>query len=138
MKSVDIRWKQRLQNFASAYAQLKAGVEIARSRALNELEQQGLIQAFEYTHELAWNVMKDFFEFQGNVTIRGSRDATREAFQRALISDGEVWMEMIESRNSSTHTYNMKVAKDIGEKIVNRYQKAFEDFHQLMKSLAQQ
>jgi hypothetical protein len=44
---------------------------------LNELEEQGLIQAFEFTW--AWNVMKDYFEYQGNTTITGSRDATREA-----------------------------------------------------------
>lgn len=135
--SQDIRWKQRFKNFISAYTQLKSGVETARRRELNDLEQQGLIQAFEYTHELAWNVMKDYFEYQGTVTIRGSRDATREAFQKSLIADGDTWMQMIQSRNSSTHTYNKAVAKEIGEKIIHQYQKAFDDFAQTMKDLVE-
>ena len=134
--SPDIRWKQRFNNFSSAYMQLKVGVETARSRDLNDLEKQGLIQAFEYTHELAWNVMKDYFEFQGASQIRGSRDATREAFQKTLITDGDTWMEMIESRNDTSHTYQKKVALEIINKIINRYQAAFEDFHILMNDLA--
>jgi nucleotidyltransferase substrate binding protein (TIGR01987 family) len=73
---------------------------------LSNLESQGLIQAFEFTHELAWNVMRDFFEYQGDTTIKGSCDATREAFSRNLIADGAGWMEMIKSRNASTHTYD--------------------------------
>jgi len=132
----DIRWKQRLNNFSSAFAQFKAGVDIARSRTLNDLEQQGLIQAFEYTHELAWNVMKDYFEYQGTTSIRGSRDATREAFKRDLITDGDTWMEMVKSRNDTSHTYNRNVAVDIVTKITNRYFDAFSQFYALMKELA--
>lgn len=81
----DIRWKQRFENYLKALGQLQKF--IAKGN-LNELEEQGLIQAFEFTHELAWNVMKDYFEYQGNTTITGSRDATREAFQKGLIQDG--------------------------------------------------
>ena len=89
MSSEDIRWKQRLNHYRKALLQLTKGVELSRLRPLSEIEQQGLIQAFEFTHELAWNVMKDFFEYQGNFTIMGSRDATREAFLRNLIVDGD-------------------------------------------------
>lgn len=63
----DIRWKQRLENFKSAYMELKEAVETAESRELNKLEKQGLIQSFEFTHELAWNVLKDYFVHQGNI-----------------------------------------------------------------------
>jgi nucleotidyltransferase substrate binding protein (TIGR01987 family) len=103
----DIRWKQRFGNYLKALGQLQKF--IAKDN-LNELEEQGLIQAFEFTHELAWNVMKDYFEYQGNTTITGSRDATREAFQKGLIQDGAQWMEMIKSRNQSTHAYNESTA----------------------------
>lgn len=135
---LDVRWKQRFQNFSAAYGQLKAGTQIAKERALNDLEEQGLIQAFKYTHELAWNVMKDYFEYQGPTTIRGSRDAVREAFQKALITEGEVWMKMIESRNATSHTYNKTVAKKIVDQIVNQYQPAFEQFFSVMKGLAEE
>jgi nucleotidyltransferase substrate binding protein (TIGR01987 family) len=126
----DIRWKQRFENYLKALRQLHKF--IAKDN-LNELEEQGLIQAFEFTHELAWNVMKDYFEYQGNTTITGSRDATREAFQKGLIQDGAQWMEMIKSRNQSTHTYNESTAHDIRDRILNHYYDLFVSFKDKMK-----
>ncbi len=109
----DIRWIQRFDNFKRALAQLTMGVELLRQRSLSLLEEQGLIQAFEYTHELAWNVLKDYLtEYGGMVGLIGSRDTTREAFRRDLITEGEIWMEMIKSRNLSSHTYNQDTAKN--------------------------
>jgi nucleotidyltransferase substrate binding protein (TIGR01987 family) len=118
MSEQDIRWLQRLSNYRRALAQLTRFID---KGDLNELEQQGLIKAFEFTHELAWNVLKDYFEYQGNTSISGSRDATREAFQYKLISDGETWMGMIKSRNQSAHTYNKDTADAIGSLIVRHY-----------------
>jgi len=126
----DIRWKQRFENYLKALGQLDKF--IAKDH-LNELEEQGLIQAFEFTHELAWNVMKDYFEYQGNSSITGSRDATREAFQKGLIQDGAQWMEMIKSRNQSTHTYNESTAHDIRDRILNQYYDLFVSFKDKMK-----
>jgi nucleotidyltransferase substrate binding protein (TIGR01987 family) len=133
--SKDIRWIQRLDNFHSAFSQLLSAVELSKTRALSDLEKQGTIQAFEFTHELAWNVLKDYFEYQGNSSITGSRDATREAFQKGLLSDGEVWMEMIKSRNQTSHTYNKTVADEIVTKILNEYSNAFHEFQSKMQTL---
>ncbi len=108
---------------------------ISQQRSLSDLENQGLIQAFEFTHELTWNVMKDRFEYQGNSGITGSRDATREAFQKGLIEDGEGWMEMIKSRNQTSHTYQQKVAEEIATFIVERYYPLFQAFLCKMDSL---
>lgn len=80
----DVRWLQRLSNYSQALGHLSEAVELAEQRPLTSLEQQGLIQAFEFTHELAWNVMKDYFYWQGNSAITGSRDATREALCQGL------------------------------------------------------
>jgi nucleotidyltransferase substrate binding protein (TIGR01987 family) len=135
MSSEDIRWKQRLNHYRKAMLQLTKGVELSRLRPLSEIEQQGLIQAFEFTHELAWNVMKDFFEYQGNFTIMGSRDATREAFLRNLIVDGDGWMEMIKSRNQSSHTYNQEIADEIAGNVIFVYFKLFVEFEQRMQAL---
>jgi len=93
MSNEDIRWHQRFQNFQKAFALLEEAVELSLTKGLNKLEEQGLIQRFEFTHELAWNVLKDYFEYQGNTNITGSRDATREAFSIGLIEDGEGWMK---------------------------------------------
>ncbi len=132
---MDIRWIQRLDNFKAALKQLSAGIDISRSRLLSDLEKQGLIQVFEFTHELAWNVMKDFFADQGNSDIHGSRDAVREAFQKNLITQGDSWMEMIQSRNLTSHTYNKKVVDDIVDKIIKLYQPDFKEFEVKMDSL---
>ena len=80
-KRLDVRWQQRFANFHKALRELGEAVALAKARPLSKLESQGIIQAFEFTHELAWNVMKDLFKFQGDSLIAGSRDATRAAFR---------------------------------------------------------
>lgn len=129
---MDIRWKQRFANYEKALSQLQKFID---KENLNELEEQGLIQAFEFTHELAWKVMKDYFEYQGNTAIMGSRDACREAFQMGLIQDGEMWMEMIASRNMSSHTYNLETAVEIRDKIIQHYFDLFIAFRDKMQTL---
>lgn len=131
----DIRWMQRFQNYKKALLQLQKAVQISMERELTDLETQGLIQAFEFTHELAWNVMKDFSEYQGDTNIRGSRDATRAAFKIDLISDGEGWMDMIKSRNQTSHTYNKATADEIAEDILTRYFILFNAFEQKMENI---
>lgn len=136
MSNDDIRWQQRLTNYRRALAQLQKAVDLSQTRELSELEQQGLIQAFEYTHELAWKVMKDYFVYQGNTSITGSRDAVREAFAVQLIADGQGWMDMIKSRNQSSHTYNSETAEAVVKDIVERYAALFESFAKHMETLA--
>ncbi|HXR49271.1 MAG TPA: nucleotidyltransferase substrate binding protein [Candidatus Limnocylindrales bacterium] len=129
LKRKDIRWMQRFDNFKRAFARLAEAAAQAKQRKLSELEEQGLIQAFEFTHELAWNTLKDFLEARGTtVRIYGSRDATREAFAAELINNGEAWMKMIEHRNETSHTYNEKIANAIVEAILTRYVTEFEGF----------
>lgn len=121
----DIRWKQRFANYRSAYQELAEGVDIARTRSLTRLEKQGIIQGFEYTHELAWNLLKDYLEFYGHSGLIGSRDTTREAFKRELIEDGDTWMEMIKSRNLTSHAYDRNTAEQIYTDILTRFFPAF-------------
>jgi len=128
MTNPDIRWRQRFQNFNKAFGQLADAVALARQRRLSDLEQQGLIQAFEFTHELAWNTLKDFLEASGTSGLFGSKDATREAFSKGLIGDGDTWMAMIQSRNRTTHTYDEATANEIARAITSRYLAEFEKF----------
>jgi nucleotidyltransferase substrate binding protein (TIGR01987 family) len=132
---MDIRWQQRLDNYSKALKQLNEAAGLSKQRPLTTIEQQGLIKAFEFTYELAWNMMKDFFEFQGLNGIMGSRDAFREAFQKGLITEGETWMEMIKSRNQTSHVYHESLAKEIAEKIVEKYLRLFVEFEAKMNSL---
>lgn len=136
--SADTRWKQRFENYLRAFETLRRAVELARQRDLSELEQQGLIQGFEFTHELAWNVLKDYLEENGVSGIIGSKGTTREAFKNGLIHDGESWMEMIKSRNLSSHTYNQDTAEEVVTNILTSFYPAFEQMTVKFADLAKQ
>ena len=125
MNNPDIRWQQRFANYKKALLQLQSAVDLSKQRALSQLEKQGVIQAFEFTHELAWNMLKDFLRDQGNQNIKGSKDATREAFKVELIGDGEQWMAMIQSRNISSHTYDERTAELLVDAIIRNYYPLF-------------
>ncbi len=131
----DIRWKQRFSNFTMALQTLHRAVDLSKQRDLSELEQQGLIQGFEFTHELAWNVFKDYLEEQGFVGIIGSKNATREAFKNGLVGEGDAWMDMIKARNLTSHTYNTSLAADIVKDILTRFYPAFTDMEQRFSQL---
>jgi nucleotidyltransferase substrate binding protein (TIGR01987 family) len=126
----DIRWKQRFANFDRAFADLEAEVALRGTRALSRLEEKGLIQSFEYTHELAWNVLKDYLADVGGTTgLLGSKDTTRETFKRGLIEDGEIWMDMIKSRNLTSHVYDENKARALADAISQHDHARFEAFH---------
>ncbi|MGI2027822.1 nucleotidyltransferase substrate binding protein [Endozoicomonas acroporae] len=124
-KNEEIRWIQRFDNYQKALEALKEAVELSQQRRLSRLEQQGLIQGFEFTHELAWKTLKDFLSYRGIQGVIGSRDAVRVAFREGIIVDGELWMEMLKSRNLTSHTYREEVANEIAVKILTQYFSAF-------------
>lgn len=123
MSNLDVRWQQRFSNYRRALEQLEGFFE---PPTLNEREQQGLIKAFEYTFELAWNTLRDLLRSQGNADLLGSRDTLREAFRVNLISDGEAWMLMIQDCNLTSHTYNRATALDIEAHIRGAYLSCFQ------------
>jgi len=135
MEINELRWVQRLANYEKAFSQLAIAVQLSRQRTLSDLEQQGLIQAFEFTHELAWKTLKDFLNDKGNVEIYGSRDVTRQAFKYGLLNDGEVWLNMILSRNQTSRTYNEEITKEIVTAILNEYYQAFQNLKDKLKQL---
>lgn len=126
----DIRWQQRFANYQKALSQLR---KFIAKGELSELEEQGLIKSFEYTYELAWNTLKDFLEFKGQSGIYGSRDAIRKAFQLGIIEDGEGWMDMLKSRNKTSHTYNEETAREVNRAVLTVY---YELFRRLNEKLA--
>lgn len=119
----DIRWEQRFVNYKKALSQLQ---KFINKGELSELEEQGLVKAFEYTYELAWTTLKDFLEYRGQTDIYGSRDAIRKAFQLNLIDDGENWMDMLKSRNKTSHTYNKETAEEICQAVKDIYYSLFQ------------
>jgi len=140
MNAKDIRWEQRFNNYAKALRKLCQAVEYLENEITDKPEEEipdeilkeGLIQRFEYTYEMAWNVMKDYARYQGNAEIGGSRDAIRFAFASELIANGEIWMDMIKSRIKTTHTYNEEIVNEIYTKIIYDYYPAFLQFKNKM------
>ncbi len=127
----DVRWKQRFSNYQKALRQLKSFIDLPPR---NEREEQGMIKAFEYTFDLGWNTMKDFFEQQGDVSILGSRDAIRLAYNRGLITNGNDWMLMVDSRIKTAHTYNQTKAKEVIYEIQNCYLHLFNQLEQALSA----
>src|SRR5699024_7973868 len=113
----DIRWKQRFDNFESALTFLKNSVSIDKP---SDLEKAGIVQSFEFTFELAWKTMKDFLNEKG-VDVVYPRDVIKEAFRSGLIVKGEIWMDMLDSRNLMSHTYRREDSNVVFKEIVNRY-----------------
>ena len=147
-KEKDIRWEQRFSNYKKALKKLSEAINYIKKdfgkkendieyenadKILEEIIKEGLIQRFEYTYEMAWNVMKDYALYQGNSEISGSRDAIRFAFSSNLIVNGELWMDMIKSRIKTSHTYDEETAEEIYKKILNDYYSLFLDFEQVME-----
>lgn len=124
-------WIKRLNSYSSAFQLLNSALQLTQP---NDLEKDGIIHRFEFTHELAWKLMKDYLEYEGIVGITGSRSATREAFNKGLITDGQIWMDMIESRNKTVHTYLKEILISEYELITESYFPLLMAFGEKMKS----
>lgn len=132
----DVRWLQRFSNYRKALAKLGKAVDIVSSQMeededIDDLLEEGLIQRYEFTHELAWKVMKDYAEYQGITGLSGSRDAIRQTLQFGLIDD-ENWMRSISDRNLTSHQYDEDTAQAIIENIINVYYPLFVKYERIM------
>ena len=140
MEEKDIRWIQRFSNYRRALAKFNQAVEIVSDQMdwgedVDDLLEEGLIQRFEYTHELAWKVMKDYAEYQGHTNIQGSRDAFCKALEMGIIDD-ERWMESIKDRNLTSHNYNDETAQNVLTAIIEVYAPLLNAFEKKMLPLS--
>jgi nucleotidyltransferase substrate binding protein (TIGR01987 family) len=128
----DIRWKQRFKNFDRAYALLSQALERGPS-ALSLLEKEGVIQRFEYSFELAWKTIKDYLE-EGGLVISPvtPRQVLKDAFAAKVITDGQVWINMLDNRNLLSHTYNLAVFEKAVDAIAAHYLPAMGELHQFL------
>jgi nucleotidyltransferase substrate binding protein (TIGR01987 family) len=117
MENKDIRWKQRYQNFKEALSFLS---EAAAKPQFSELEKAGVVQSFEFTFELAWKTMKDFLNEKGLNEVY-PKEVIKSAFQTGLITNGEVWLDMLSSRNLMSHTYHHEDSEYVFHEIIAAY-----------------
>jgi len=130
------RWEQKLESYTKALSRLAHVVNESKRRQLNEFELDSVVQRFEFTHEIAWKLMKSYAEFQGEQTLSGSRDACRWAFENHLIDDGQIWMDMIRSRNETSHVYDDAVAASTIQQIIQNYFPAMVAFQEKIAKIA--
>ncbi|HHF5798286.1 TPA: nucleotidyltransferase substrate binding protein [Haemophilus influenzae] len=123
------RWLQRFQNYQRSLFHLKN--EVTQYGNINiDVIKKGIIQSFEITHELSWKLMQDILREEGESELYGSKSVTRLAFNRGLINQGEIWLEMIKSRNLTVHTYDQQMINEEFDKIIHLYLPAFTSFEQ--------
>lgn len=128
------RWKQRLQNYSVVLQHLNEAVEAYDEKSPNIIK-EGVLQRFEFTHELAWKVLKDYLEYEGHQNITRSRTATRLAFNLGLIQDGQIWIDMIESRNKTVHAYDASILETEFLKVRESYNACFIQLKEKLSTL---
>ena len=133
MENQDIRWMQRYDNFHRACAKIREVVDSQRDiTSYSELEQEGLIQRFEYTYELAWKVMQDYLIFKGYTFTSGPNGTLQMAFEDGLIVHHDAWRRMGIARNATSHVYNEEEAFEIAKSILTEYAKLLIEFDDTM------
>lgn len=136
-------WLQQFSDYRKAFAKLIIAITIFKPNEEENLElediedllKEGLIKRFEYTHELAWNVMKDYAAFRGNTKIKGAKDSTIEGYKMGLISNADEWMAMLVSRKEAMLLFNENAVEDIFEKILESYYLLFLKFEEKMEEI---
>lgn len=103
---------------------------------LDPLQQQGVIQCFEYNFELSWKTLQDYLSNEkGYSDIKGPRPVLQQAFQDQILSNGEEWFEMLQSRDLTSHLYDEKEILKIIEQIKKTYFSLFSEFKENMTKL---
>lgn len=109
-ETVDIRWKQRFENLQSAFKKLQEAITVHQQMPENDLIKIALVKAFEMTFELSWKTLKDFLNYNG-IDVKLPREIIKQAFANEIITDGQMWIDMLEDRNLMSHTYDEERAQ---------------------------
>ncbi|MFA7577810.1 MAG: HI0074 family nucleotidyltransferase substrate-binding subunit [Candidatus Muiribacteriota bacterium] len=129
--TVDIRWKQRYDNFNKSFLLLKQSLDISNP---DITQRAGIIQFFEVTFELGWKTLKDFLLENGFNNINSPRDTIKTAFNAEYIKEGHIWLEALKDRNLSTHTYEEEFASQIEKNIRENYFNIIKDLKEFFES----
>jgi len=129
----NFRWKQRFENFKLANNNLHETVDCINNDGLNKVYTMAIIQAYEMCFELAWKTMKDYLEYYGT-SVENPRSTIKEAFAQKLITDGQLWIEMMEARNKTSHTYKETFARQTAECILKTYIPLLNDLEKVFES----
>ena len=126
----EIRWRQRFVNFDKAFLALERTIAIENP---SEAERGGLIQFFEVAFELSWKTLKDYLE-AGGFQVKSPREVLKQAFQSGVIQEGHAWMDALDDRNLTAHTYNEEVALKIDRLIRETYFPVIAALHKTLRA----
>jgi nucleotidyltransferase substrate binding protein (TIGR01987 family) len=130
MENGDIRWKQRFDNFSKAMRLLENALQIENP---DITQKAGIIQFFEMSFELSWNMVKDYLEEQGFIDVKSPRSALKKAFEIEIIADGHSWMDLLVDRNLTSHTYDEDKATAVEDLIHHKYYPLLKELHTTFK-----
>jgi nucleotidyltransferase substrate binding protein (TIGR01987 family) len=133
----DIRWKQRFDNLQRAYQRLRWAMEIYQQDPSDELIGMAVIKAYEFTFELSWKTLKDFLAYNG-IDAKLPREVLKQAFATGLVSEGQLWIDMLEERNLMAHTYDDTRARKAVDQIQERYFSGLQQLHDLLATKRQE
>jgi len=115
------RWRQRFENFEKSFQVFQRRIEALEKNPEDEGYQMALVQSFEITLELSWKTLRDFLENGGIKWNNIPKNVIRHAFSAEIISSPEEWMNAIDIRNKTSHTYK----EDILEEVIDFIKKSF-------------
>ena len=130
------KWHERLAAYKNAIGRLTEVVNLHKQRMLNQFERDSLIKRFEFTYEMAWKLMMSYEKENGITEILGSKDVIRQAFKLSIISNGEAWLEMVDTRNKTSHLYDEEMATDVIDEIIYTYYPLFIELQDTMVQTA--
>jgi nucleotidyltransferase substrate binding protein (TIGR01987 family) len=105
-----------LEKLMKATERLAEGV----SAAIDDLTRDGTIQRFEFTFELLWKTFKILLQEKG-IDVKTPKDALKESFRLNWITDEQLYLDMLEDRNSRSHVYDQQQATEIFTRIRDQY-----------------
>ena len=130
---ITARWQYRFENFRKAYFLLCEAVEDVEN--LTQLEQEGLVQHFEFCTELAWKTIKDYLESENIIfKQRTPRAILKEAIALDFLAHGQTWLDILDACNKMFHTYDFKSFQDVVDEIAREYITCFRELYETLSS----
>ena len=126
------RWDERISDYEKALKRLEEAINDSKKIDLSSIR-DGVIQRFEFTLELAWKTMKYYLNYEGISDANSPRSTIRAGFNAELIKESKIWIDMIEDRNLTTHTYSQSTSDEIYDKIIKNYYIELKTFYEKIK-----
>lgn len=128
------RWSERVKDLGNAVSRLEEAIEDSKKYKIESLK-DGVIQRFEFSVELSWKTLKNYLENEGVINITTPKQSIREAFAKEILKAPEIWIEMLNDRNLTSHIYDSSISDKIYENIVKKYFEEIKRNYEFLKNM---